>query len=90
MIGGEKFRLDGELDLHGVKSPLALDVVYEGAALDPWGNQRIGFSATGSINREAFGLTWNAPLETGGLMVGKDAKIEIEAEFVRPLGGGES
>jgi polyisoprenoid-binding protein YceI len=87
VVGGEKFRLDGELDLHGVKGPLSLDVVYEGAALDPWGNQRIGFSATGSINRESHGLTWNAPLETGGLMVGKDAKVEIEAELVRPLGG---
>lgn len=85
-ISGDKFRLDGELDLHGVKGPLSLEVEYEGAALDPWGNQRIGFSATGTINREAHGLTWNAPLETGGLMVGKDAKIEFEAEMVRPLG----
>jgi polyisoprenoid-binding protein YceI len=87
VVGGEKFRLDGELDLHGVTGPLSLDVVYEGAALDPWGNQRIGFSATGTINRESHGLTWNAPLETGGLMVGKDAKIEIEAELIRPLEG---
>jgi polyisoprenoid-binding protein YceI len=86
VVGGERFRLDGELDLHGVTGPLSLDVVYEGAALDPWGNQRIGFSATGSINRESHGLNWNAPLETGGIMVGKDAKIEIEAELIRPLG----
>jgi polyisoprenoid-binding protein YceI len=85
-ISGDKFRLDGELDLHGVKGPLSLDVEYEGATLDPWGNQRIGFSATGTINRESHGLTWNAPLETGGVMVSKDAKIEIEAELIRPLG----
>jgi polyisoprenoid-binding protein YceI len=86
VVGGENFRLDGELDLHGVTGPLSLDVVYEGATQDPFGNQRIGFSATGTINRESHGLTWNAPLETGGLMVGKDAKIEIDAELIRPLG----
>jgi polyisoprenoid-binding protein YceI len=85
-VSGKEFRVDGELDLHGVTAPLSLDVEYEGAALDPWGNQRIGFSATGTINRESHGLTWNAPLETGGLMVGRDAKIEIEAELIRPLG----
>jgi polyisoprenoid-binding protein YceI len=84
-ISGDKFHLDGELDLHGVKGPLRLEVEYQGVTLDPWGNQRIGFSATGTINRESHGLTWNAPLETGGLMVGKDAKIEIDAEFVRAL-----
>jgi polyisoprenoid-binding protein YceI len=82
-IGGNKFRLEGDLDLHGVTSPLTLDVEYEGVGQDPWGNQRIGFSATGSIDRESHGLTWNAPLETGGVLVGKEAKIEIEAEFVR-------
>jgi polyisoprenoid-binding protein YceI len=81
--GGNKFRLEGDLDLHGVTSPLTLDVEYEGVGQDPWGNQRIGFSATGQIDRESHGLTWNAPLEAGGVLVGKEAKIEIEAEFVR-------
>jgi len=84
-VSGDKFRLDGDLDLHGVTSPLSLDVVFEGATQDPFGNQRIGFSASGTINRESHGLTWNAPLETGGLMVSRDAKIEIDAELIRPL-----
>jgi polyisoprenoid-binding protein YceI len=85
-IGRERedhFRLDGELDLHGVISPLSLEVHFDGVGQDPWGNQRIGFSATGEIDRESHGLNWNQTLETGGVLVGKQAKIEIEAEFVR-------
>jgi polyisoprenoid-binding protein YceI len=81
--GGDSVRLDGELDLHGVTQPVSLDVVYDGVGQDPWGNQRIGFSATGEIDREAFGLTWNQPLAQGGVLVGKAVRIEIEAEFVR-------
>ncbi len=87
MERGDKFRLDGELDLHGVVSPLSLEVEFDGVAQDPWGNQRLGFSATGEIDRESHGLTWNQPLETGGVLVGKQARIEIEAEFVRSTEG---
>jgi polyisoprenoid-binding protein YceI len=83
MESGEKFRLDGELDLHGVAAPLSLEVEFEGLTQDPWGNQRLGFSARGEIDRESHGLNWNQALETGGVVVGKQAKIEIEAEFVR-------
>jgi polyisoprenoid-binding protein YceI len=81
--GGDSVRLDGELDLHGVTQPVSLDVVYDGVGQDPWGNQRIGFSATGEIDREAFGLTWNQPLAQGGVLVGKAVRLELEAEFVR-------
>jgi polyisoprenoid-binding protein YceI len=81
--GGDSVRLDGDLDLHGVTRPVSLDVVYDGVGQDPWGNQRIGFSATGEIDREAFGLTWNQPLAQGGVLVGKAVRIELEAEFVR-------
>jgi polyisoprenoid-binding protein YceI len=79
----DAFRLDGELTLHGVTQPFVLDVSFEGLGQDPWGNQRLGFSASGKLNREAFGLTWNQALETGGVVVGKEAVVEIEAEFVR-------
>jgi polyisoprenoid-binding protein YceI len=82
-VGDTSLRVDGELDLHGVTRPLALDASFEGVATDPWGGQRVGFSATGELNREDFGLTWNQPLETGGLMLGKDVRLEIEVEFVR-------
>jgi polyisoprenoid-binding protein YceI len=81
--GGDSVRLDGELDLHGVTQPVSLDVVYDGVGQDPWGNQRIGFSATGEIDRETFGLTWNQPLAQGGVLVGKAVRLELEAEFVR-------
>jgi polyisoprenoid-binding protein YceI len=81
--GGDSFRLDGELDLHGVTQPVSLDVVYDGVGQDPWGNQRVGFSATGEINREDFGLTWNQPLAQGGVMVGKAVRLELDTEFVR-------
>jgi polyisoprenoid-binding protein YceI len=50
---------------------------------DPWGNTRVGISATTKINRKDFGLTWNAALETGGLLVGEDVTITIEAEFIK-------
>jgi polyisoprenoid-binding protein YceI len=82
-IDGDSFRLDGELTMHGVTRPVALDVVFDGVGTDPYGGQRLGFSATGEIDREAFGLTWNQTLETGGVLVGKQVRIDIEAELVR-------
>jgi polyisoprenoid-binding protein YceI len=84
--GGDSVRVDGELTLHGVTQPLVLDVVYDGVGQDPWGNQRMGLSATGEIDRDAFGLTWNQPLAQGGVLVGKAVRLEIEAEFVRQQG----
>jgi len=53
------------------------------AAKDPWGNTRIGVTATTKINRKDFGLTWNAALETGGVMVGEDVSIALDLEFVK-------
>jgi polyisoprenoid-binding protein YceI len=50
---------------------------------DPWGNHRIGLSATTKINRKDFGLTWNSPLETGGVLVGEEVSISLEVQFIR-------
>lgn len=80
---GEKFVLEGDLTVHGVTKPVRLDAEFAGVAQDPWGGQRIGFSAHTEIDREDFGLTWNQALETGGVLVAKLAKVEIEAEAVR-------
>jgi polyisoprenoid-binding protein YceI len=80
---GDRFRLEGELTVHGVTREVALDAVLEGIASSPWGTQAIGFSASTEIDREAFGLTWNQSLETGGVLVGKTVKVEIEAEINR-------
>lgn len=74
--------VDGDLSLNGVTRPLELRVTYEGAATSPWGTTSIGFSATGKVNREDFGLRWNQSLETGGVLIGKDVTLELEAEAI--------
>ncbi|HEV2767754.1 MAG TPA: YceI family protein [Acidimicrobiales bacterium] len=80
--GEGRYRVEGDLTIKGVTRPVPLDLTFEGVGVDPWGNQRLGFSATAQINREEFGLTWNQALETGGVLVGKKVTIEIEAQAV--------
>lgn len=80
---GDTFVLEGDLTVRGVTKPVRLDAEFSGVAQDPWGGLRIGFSAQTELDREDFGLTWNQALETGGVLVGKKAKVEIEAEAVR-------
>ena len=81
--GQGQWNVDGELTIRGVTRNVPLEVTYEGSVTDPWGNPRAGFSAKAELDREAFGLTWNQVLETGGVLVGKKVTIEIEAEGVR-------
>jgi polyisoprenoid-binding protein YceI len=80
--GKNRWLVEGDLSLHGVTRNVPLEVSFEGAAVDPWGGVRAGFSARAEIYREDFGLTWNQALETGGVVVGKKVTIEIEAEAV--------
>jgi polyisoprenoid-binding protein YceI len=80
--GGE-WVLDGDLTIKGISRPVRLDVEFLGAANDPWGGSRLGFTASGELDREDWGLTWNQNLETGGVLVGKKVTLEIEAELVR-------
>lgn len=80
---GDGWRLEGNLTMHGVTLPVTLAVTEEGAGIDPWGNQKVAFSATGKVNRTHFGLTWNAALEAGGVLVGEDVKISIDAQLVK-------
>jgi polyisoprenoid-binding protein YceI len=77
-----EYRLVGDLTLHGVTNEVVLDATFEGRTRDPYGNNRAGFSATGKINRKDFGLGWNQLLETGGVVVGDEVKISIDAETV--------
>ena len=79
---GERYAVDGNLTVHGVSRPVTLDLEYQGSITDPFGNDKAVFSATTEIDREEFGLNWNQALETGGVLVGKKAKIEIEIEAV--------
>jgi polyisoprenoid-binding protein YceI len=77
-----EFKLTGNLSIRGVTKPITLDVTFEGAGNDPWGGTRRGFSAKGKLLRSAFGLEWNAALETGGVVVGDEVKITINTELV--------
>ena len=80
---GNEFVLTGELTIKGVTRPVELEVEFEGVGRSPFGQDIFGFSASTEIDREEFGLTWNVALETGGVLVGKKIKIEIEGEAVR-------
>ena len=73
----------GELTIKDITRPVQLSVDYLGHAADPWGNDRAVFSASGRINREDWGLTWNMLLEAGGLLVSKEISLEIEVELLR-------
>jgi polyisoprenoid-binding protein YceI len=79
----DRWTVVGDLTIRGVTRSVELEVEFAGVVNDPWGNQRAGFSATAEIDREAFGLTWNQTLETGGVLVGKKVRIELEVEAVR-------
>ena len=81
--GRGTWTVEGDLTVRGVTQPVPLEVTFEGGAHDPWGGSRIGFTARAELDREAFGLTWNQALETGGVLVGKQVRIEIEAEAVQ-------
>ena len=76
-------KLTGHLTIKDVTKPVTLDVEYSGTNTDPWGNVKAGFSIEGKINRTDFGLTWNAALETGGVLVSEDVKISAEVQFVK-------
>jgi polyisoprenoid-binding protein YceI len=80
---GDEFQVTGDLPIHGTTREVTLNAVYEGEGKDPWGGERVSFSATTKIDRPDFGLTWNQALETGGLLVGNDIKISIEVQAVR-------
>lgn len=77
---GDEFTVLGDLTVRDVTRPVELTVEYGGAGTNPWGQAVWGFSITTEIDREEFGLTWNQTLETGGVLVGKKIKIEIEGE----------
>lgn len=78
-----KLLLVGDLTIRGTTKEVALEVEETGRGKDPWGNERVGFSATTSINRADYGLTWNAALETGGVLVGDKVEISIDIEAVK-------
>ncbi len=83
--GDGAYRLLGDLTMHGITRPVALDVEFAGSAKDPWGGVRAGFSARTTLDRKDFGLTYNQLLETGGVVVGEKVEIGIEVEAVKQV-----
>lgn len=82
-LGGPEFVVTGELTIRDVTRPVELAVTFEGVGVNPWGVEVAGVSARAEVNREDWGLTWNAALETGGVLVGKKVILEIEAQAAR-------
>lgn len=77
----DEFAVTGDLTIKDVTKPITLDVDFGGIAIDPWGNSKAGYTFSGKINRSDFGLTWNAALETGGVMVSEEVKISGDIQF---------
>ncbi len=84
---GSRFRMAGELEIADTTQEVVLDVLFQGRGQDPWGNERVGFTATTEVDRRDWGLKWNQVLETGGVLVAN--KVRIEAEVQAVLKGDE-
>jgi polyisoprenoid-binding protein YceI len=82
-VDSDSFNLYGELTIKNITKPVKLGVEYNGIAKDPWGNLKAGFSINGKINRKDFGITYNATMETGGLMLGEEVKISGDIQLVK-------
>jgi len=80
--GAEKVIVEGNLTIKDVTKPISIEFEYTGTATDPYGNARFGFEGSSEINRKDFGLTWNAALETGGLLVSENVKLEFEISAI--------
>jgi polyisoprenoid-binding protein YceI len=82
-VDDDNLRVVGDLTIRGTTHEVVLEAELAGATKDPWGGQRLAFSAKTAINRHAYGLKWNALLETGGAVVGEKVQIEIDVEAVK-------
>jgi polyisoprenoid-binding protein YceI len=82
-VSGDAWTIPGELTIRDVTKAVELKVDYLGIFTDPWGNEKAAFTASTEIDREEFGITWNQALETGGVLVGKTVKIEIDVQLAQ-------
>ena len=82
---GDSFKVIGDLTIRGKSVEVTLDSTYLGAGKDPWGNFKSGIEATAKIDRRDFGLTWNQALETGGILVSNDIRIDIQVQAVKAV-----
>ena len=81
--GDGEYDVTGDLTIRGTTKAATFAVTYEGSGKDPWGNEKVGFSVKGTILRSDYGLTWNAALETGGVLVGDSVKITLDIEATK-------
>ena len=77
------YELYGDLTIKGITKQVKLDVEFGGVMIDPWGNEKAGFTINGKINRKDWGLVWNTALESGGVLVGEDVRISCELELLK-------
>jgi polyisoprenoid-binding protein YceI len=82
-LGGDSYRVYGDLTIKDVTREVILESEFSGTAKDPWGNDRVAFTAKASIDRRDFGLKWNQALETGGVVVGERVDIELDVQAVK-------
>jgi polyisoprenoid-binding protein YceI len=83
--GGDDFQVIGDLTIRGVSKPVTLPLEFQGAATDPFGNSRIGFEGSIVINRKDWGISWNAALETGGVLVSEKITLEFEISAIKTV-----
>ncbi|NUK12578.1 YceI family protein [Streptomyces lunaelactis] len=82
-LGGDKYRITGDLTIKDVTRPLSIDLDFNGSATDPYGNERVGFEGSADILRSDWGLGWNAALETGGVLVGDKVKLLFDISAIK-------
>ena len=82
-LGGEDYRITGDLTILGVTKPVTIDLEFNGAAKDPFGNERVGFEGKAEIKRSDWGVTWNAALETGGVLVSDKIKLNFDISAIK-------
>ncbi|WP_128380898.1 YceI family protein [Streptomyces cavernae] len=82
-LGGDDYRITGDLTILGTTKPLSIDLEFNGAAKDPFGNERVGFEGKAEILRSEWGLTWNAALETGGVLVSDKIKLNFDISAIK-------
>ncbi len=78
--GKDTYQVTGDLTMHGVTRPVTLTVAFLGETKDPWGNEKLGFDVSGSLDRKDFGINWNKTLDSGGVLVGDEVKVQIAVE----------
>jgi polyisoprenoid-binding protein YceI len=85
-VDAETYRVTGDLTIKGVTKPVTLDLEYTGAAVDPFQNQRVGFEGSTTVNRKDWGVSWNAALDAGGVLVSEKVTLELEVSAIRTDG----